>query len=159
MVGHKQRLPSHLHSRALVRARTHNLLHQFCHCWKHWQKASFGIFRSSLLAFHGWETYPLAASFQSRKQPKVTWSEIRRVQLLGDDKNCCTTSGVRLVHYRDAETTASTTFSELHLATSAKLAHRNDSWPSGMNSRCTKPSMTQHYIPEESTLRGCNHTE
>ena len=35
-----------------MHARTHtHLLHRSCHCWKHRQKASFGIFRSSAFAF------------------------------------------------------------------------------------------------------------
>jgi hypothetical protein len=34
---------------------------------------------------HGCETCPLEAHFQSRKQPKVNWSEIRTVRWLGDD--------------------------------------------------------------------------
>ena len=36
---------------------------------------------------HGCETCPLEAHFQSREQPKVTRSEIRRVRWLGDDRN------------------------------------------------------------------------
>jgi hypothetical protein len=34
--------------------------------------------------------------FQSREQPKVTRSDIRRVRWLRDDRNCCTTSDVWL---------------------------------------------------------------
>jgi hypothetical protein len=34
-----------------LRTHTH-LLHRSCHCWKHRQKASFGIFCSSVVAFH-----------------------------------------------------------------------------------------------------------
>jgi len=37
--------------------------------------------------FHGCETRPLEAHFKSREQIKVTRSEIRRVQWLGDDRN------------------------------------------------------------------------
>ena len=36
---------------------------------------------------HGCETCPLEAHFQSREQPKVTRSEIRRVRWLSDDRN------------------------------------------------------------------------
>jgi hypothetical protein len=42
------------------------------------------------------ETCPLEAHFQSREQPEVTRSEIRRVRWLGDNRNCCTTSDVWL---------------------------------------------------------------
>jgi hypothetical protein len=36
---------------------------------------------------HGCETCPLEAHFQSREQPKVTQSEIRKLWWLGDDRN------------------------------------------------------------------------
>jgi hypothetical protein len=38
-------------------------------------------------ALYGGETCPFGAYFQSREQPKVTQSEIERVQWLGDDRN------------------------------------------------------------------------
>ena len=41
---------NHLQSRTLARTHTH-LPHRSCHCWKHRRKASFGIFRSSAVAF------------------------------------------------------------------------------------------------------------
>jgi hypothetical protein len=50
-----------------------------------WNLLEFGR-RVRLDALHGWETRPLEAHFQSREQPKVTRSEIRRVQWLGDDR-------------------------------------------------------------------------
>jgi len=37
--------------------------------------------------FHGCETRPLEAHFQTREQPKVTRSEIRRVRWMGDDRS------------------------------------------------------------------------
>jgi hypothetical protein len=49
---------------------------------------------------HGCETCSPEAHFQSMEQPKVTWSEIRRVRWLGvtgmffSARNCCTTSDV-----------------------------------------------------------------
>jgi len=85
---------------------------------------------------HGCETRPLEANFQRREQPKVTWSEIRRVRWLGDDRNAFL--GEELLHnkrcvsvrYRDAETTLPATCravsTELRRATSANLARRND---------------------------------
>jgi hypothetical protein len=45
---------------------------------------------------HGCETCPLEAHYQSREQPKVIRSEIRRLWWLGVDRNCCTTSNVWL---------------------------------------------------------------
>ena len=43
--------------------------------------------RPSLDVLHGCETRALEAHFQSREQPKVIRSEIRRVRWLGDDRN------------------------------------------------------------------------
>ena len=80
-----------LHACTHTHTHTHtHLLHRSCHCWKHRQKGSFGIFCSSGIPFdvlHGCEMHPLEAHFQSREQPKVTRSEIWRLRWLGDDRN------------------------------------------------------------------------
>ena len=51
-----------------------------------WNLPEFGR-RIRFDVLHGCETCPLEAHFQSREQPKVTRSEIRRVRWLGDDRN------------------------------------------------------------------------
>jgi len=51
-----------------------------------WNLLQFGR-RIPFDVLHGCETRPLEAHFQSREQPKVTWSEIRRLWWLGDDRN------------------------------------------------------------------------
>jgi hypothetical protein len=48
------------------------------------------------VVFHGCETCSLEAHFQSGEQPTITPSEMQRVRLLDDDRNCCTTSDVWL---------------------------------------------------------------
>jgi len=53
-----------------------------------WNLSEFGR-RIWFYVLHGCETRPLETHFQSREQPKVTRSEIRRVRLLGDDRNAC----------------------------------------------------------------------
>jgi hypothetical protein len=66
-----------------LRARTHT--NRSCHCWK--QRRNIPEFgrRIRFDALHGCESCPLEAHFRSREQPRVTRSEIRRVQCLGDD--------------------------------------------------------------------------
>jgi hypothetical protein len=51
-----------------------------------WNLPEFGC-RIRFDVLHGCETRPPEAHFQSREQPKVTQSEIRRVRWLGDDRN------------------------------------------------------------------------
>ena len=51
-----------------------------------WNLPEFGR-RIRFDVLHGWETRPLVAHFQSRQEPKVTPSEIRRLRWLGDDRN------------------------------------------------------------------------
>ena len=57
----------------------------------HWREASFGIFRSSAVAFDSVSSIVRNASswgtFSNREQLKVTRSEIQRVRWLGDDRN------------------------------------------------------------------------
>jgi hypothetical protein len=99
-----------------------------------WNVPEFGR-RTRFDAHNGFETCPLEAHFQSRKQPKVTQSENRRLQWFGDEKTNfrpgidASQAKRGSVRYRDTETvvlaTCSAASSELHLATSAKLAHRN----------------------------------
>jgi hypothetical protein len=93
-----------------------------------------GFFWSSAVAFryalHGCGKCPLEAHFQSREQPKVTRSEIRRVRWLSDD----TTSAVWL----GAETTVPAChLSRRVLCTTCTVTL----CPGGNNSRCTKQSM------------------
>jgi hypothetical protein len=52
----------------------------------YWNFLEFGR-RIRFLVLHYCETRLLAAHFQSKEEPKVTWSEIRRVRCLGDDMN------------------------------------------------------------------------
>jgi hypothetical protein len=62
-----------------------------------WNLSEFG----SLVRFyilHRCEMCPLEAYFQSRKQPKCTRSEMRRVRWLGDDTNV--SLGEELLHNR-----------------------------------------------------------
>ena len=54
--------------------------------------------RPSLDVLHGCETRALEAHFQSREQPKVTRSEILRVQWLGDNRNAFL--GEELLHIK-----------------------------------------------------------
>jgi len=85
-----QRLTNHLQSRNL--AHTHTLAPSFLPLLEapaegfFWNLPEFGR-RIPFDVFHGCETRPLETHFQSREQPKVTRSEIRRVRWLGDDKN------------------------------------------------------------------------
>jgi len=51
-----------------------------------WNLPEFGR-RIRFYVLHGCEMRPLEAHFQSREQPKVTWSEIWKLQWLGDDRN------------------------------------------------------------------------
>jgi hypothetical protein len=51
-----------------------------------WNLLQFGHY-VQFYVLHGCETRPLEAHFQSREQPKVTCSEIRRVRWLGYDRN------------------------------------------------------------------------
>ena len=51
-----------------------------------WNLLQFGR-RIPFDVLHGCETRPLETHFQSREQPKVTRSEIRRIRCLGDDRN------------------------------------------------------------------------
>ena len=51
-----------------------------------WNLLPFGR-RIPFDVLHGCEMRPLEAHFQSREQPKVTRSEIRRLRWLGDDRN------------------------------------------------------------------------
>jgi len=53
-----------------------------------WNLTEFGC-RIGFDVFHGCETCLHEAHFQSREEPKVTRSEIRRVRWLGDDRNAC----------------------------------------------------------------------
>jgi hypothetical protein len=92
--------------------------------------------RIQFVVLHGCEIRPLEYHFPSRAQPKVTWGEIQRVQWLGDDRSfsrqtiAAQQAMCGSVHYHDADTsvpaTSHVTSSELHYATSAKLARRND---------------------------------
>jgi len=56
-----------------------------------WNLPEFGR-RIRFDVLYGCETRPLEAHFQSREEPKVTRSEIRRVRWLGDDRNACALS-------------------------------------------------------------------
>jgi hypothetical protein len=70
---------------------------------------------------HGWEMSSLESHFRSREQSKVTRSEIRTLRWLGDD----TTSGcvVQCVIAMQKPLSLPAT---CHVASSVKLAHRND---------------------------------
>jgi hypothetical protein len=123
-----------------LRPHTH-LLHRSCHGWKHRRKASFLIFPEfgchiRFDVFHGCETCPLEAQFQSRKQPQVTRSEIRRVRWLGDE----TASDVWLGalswcrnHCPCLPLVAPLPLQNLHVVTLC---------PGGTTLWCTKPSMS-----------------
>ena len=94
MVG--QSLPNHLQSGTLPH--THTLAPSILPLLEapaegfFWNLPEFGH-RIRFDVLHGCETRPLEAHFQSRKQPKVTRSEIRRTRwLLFSARNCCTTS-------------------------------------------------------------------
>jgi hypothetical protein len=50
---------------------------------------------------HGCEIIPLEAHFQSKKQPKVTQSKIRRIRWFGGDRNVF--RSVQLLHNKRCE--------------------------------------------------------
>jgi hypothetical protein len=96
-----------------------------------WNLPGFGR-RIPFYDLHGRETCPLEAHFQSREQPKVTGSEIRRVRWLGDD----TTSDVWLG--------TETTVPACHLP--RRFLCRTCTvtlCPGGTDSRRAKPSMSK----------------
>jgi len=98
----------------LLRAHTH-LLRQSCHCWKHWRKASFGIFWSLALAFHSLSSMvakriPLRPTFRvgsSQKSLGATSGEYGGWVMIGmlfSGRNCCTTSDVWLGAFTPSHT-------------------------------------------------------
>jgi hypothetical protein len=78
-----------------------------------WNLPQFGR-RIPFDVFHGSKIRPLEAYFQSREQPKVTRSEIRRLRWLGDDRNAFL--GEELLHNKRCVTRCER--SEPHLAPS-----------------------------------------
>jgi hypothetical protein len=114
---------AHTHTHTHTRTRASKDLLYFGHCiW-------FDV-------LHGCKTYPLEAQFQSREQPEVTLSEIWRARWLADGRNGFL--GEELLHTKWCiswfvivqkplvSTTCSAASSELHSATSTKIARRND---------------------------------
>jgi len=69
---------------------------------------------------HGREMRPLEAHFQSREQPKVTRSEIRRLRWLGDDRNAFL--GEELLHNKRCVTRCEHT--EPHITFCAAIPHQ-----------------------------------
>jgi len=89
-----------------LRTHTH-LLHRSYHCWKHRRKASFGIFRSSAVAFHLMSStvgkrVPLRPIFRVGNSQKSLGERSGdyggwvMTGMLFSARNCCTTSDVWL---------------------------------------------------------------
>ena len=134
-----QRLPNHLQSRTL--AHTQNCCIDPAIVESTGGKAFFGIFRSSAVAFDLMSSMvakraPLRPIFRAGKSQKslgVRSGEYGGWVMTGmllSARNCCTTSDVWLGALswcrNHSPATCRSVSSELHRATSAKLARRND---------------------------------